>query len=79
MPPGGLRTHQLELAPPAESLPDAGVPPESAERRDVQLEGGRLHGQPRLVLEGQEEHAVLLILRILPWNAKLVSCIDKNP
>lgn len=77
--PEGRRTHQLELAPPAESLPDAGVPPESAQSGDVQLEGGGLHRQPRLVLKGQEEHAVLLIFRILPRNAKLVPCIDKHP
>ena len=77
--PGGGLTHQLELAPPAKSLPDAGVPPESAQGGDVQLEGGRLHGQPRLVLKGQEKHAVLLIFRILPRDAQLVSRIHEDP
>lgn len=75
----GLFTHQLKLAPPAESLPDARIPPESAQGRDVQLEGGGLHRQPRLVLEGHQEHPMLLIFRILPGNAKLISCINKNP
>lgn len=73
------RTHQLELAPAAESLPDARVPPESAQSRDVQLEGGGLHGQPCLVLKGQEEHPVLLIFRKLPRDAQLVSCINQDP
>lgn len=72
-------THQLELAPAAERLPDAGVPPERAQGRHVELEGGGVHGQPCLVLESHEEHAVLLILRVLPGDTELVSCIDQNP
>lgn len=72
-------THQLELAPAAERLPDAGVPPERAQGGHVQLEGGGVHRQPCLVLESHEEHPVLLIFRVLPRDAKLVSCINQNP
>lgn len=72
-------THQLELAPAAERLPDARVPPERAQGGHVQLEGGGVHGQPCLVLESHEEHPVLLIFRVLPGDTELVSCIDQNP
>lgn len=72
-------THQLELAPATERLPDAGVPPERTQGGHVELEGGGVHGQPCLVLESHEEHAVLLILRVLPGDTELVSCIDQNP
>ena len=72
-------THQLELAPAAERLPDAGVPPERAQGGHVELEGGGVHWQPCLALESHEDHAMLLILRVLPGDPELVSRIDQNP
>lgn len=71
--------HQLELASAAEGFSDPGVSPECAQGWHVELEGGRLHRQPCLVLEGHQKHPMLLILRVLPGNAKLVPCIYKHP
>lgn len=71
--------HQLELASAAEGFPDPGVSPECAQGWNVELEGGRLHRQPCLVLEGHQKHPVLLVLRVLPGNAELVPSVYKHP
>lgn len=71
--------YQLELASAAEGFPDPRVSPECAQGWHVELEGGRLHRQPCLVLEGHQKHPVLLVLRVLPGNAKLVPSVHKYP
>lgn len=71
--------HQLELASAAEGFPDPGVSPECAQGWHIKLEGGRLHRQPCFVLEGHQKHPVLLVLRVLPGNAKLVPRVHKHP
>lgn len=72
-------THQLELAAASVGCLDARVAPEGTQGGHVQLEGARLHGNARLALKRHHEHAVLLVLRVLPGDAQLVPRVHQHP
>lgn len=73
------RTHQLILAPAAESFLDSRISPQRAQCRYVQLEGGRFHRHPSFVFKSHQKHSMLLILCVLPRDPQFVPCINQNP
>lgn len=72
-------THQLKLTPSAVGFLDATIIPECLQGWDVQLKGAGFDRHACFVFEGHNKHAMLLVLRVLPGNAKFVSGIHQYP